>query len=57
MRTEGDSGSERQRLTKPVEAGRTYRNVGIRGWLRGWVSIVRGDQTLSDAGRGRRWRT
>ena len=57
MRTKGEGGSERERLPEPVEPGRTYRNIGIRGWLRGWVSIARGDQALSNGGRGRRRRT
>lgn len=29
-----DSGDTREGLPERVSAGRTYRNVGIRGWLR-----------------------
>jgi hypothetical protein len=41
MRTSGDAGSERERLPKPVEPGRTYRNAGVIGWLRARVGGVR----------------
>jgi hypothetical protein len=36
--TTGDSGSRRERLPDQVEPGRTYRNVGITGWVRAWTT-------------------